>query len=634
MSVNLPWLPNASEEDDSSLIELLSVLRTGEADVGAYASLFALSGRKWKPAKVRSTAKEIVDIIADDTKSALAREAGLVKISVLIISSLTMVHARDDLITAALRHGVILDLHIEEYRDPESVIASINRRFDAVLFMLDHRSLGLKPNIDGSDNADHWVEDALARLNSLANECVRTTAPLAIFQTLPNAWESYQSQIDFGLAGSLRRMTTLYNLGLGKLVRSNGHLLLDLASIASDLGREAWRAGRYAHLAKLPFSHLATEYVADSIGRILSARMGRSRRVLVLDLDNTLWGGVIGDDGMEGIHMSPGHPSGEAHLAIQNMAMEAYHRGILLCISSKNTHDVAIEAFRSHPDMLIPESAISLFRINWQDKASNIRDMAKSLNLGLDAFVFVDDNPAERMLVRTELPQVAVPELPKDPADWPHVLSMAGYFDQISVTSEDLQRGQLYASNAKRQEALEDASDLETYLKSLSMELYYRPFDAMGRSRIAQLIAKSNQYNLTTRRYSESEVAQLETDENAITLQFRLKDRFGDNGMIAAIIGKANGDELSIDLWIMSCRVLSRRVEQASLNLLVEAARQKGINRILGHYIPTPKNHIVKDHYRDLGFEQCADFADGSTTWQLNLDTFTHLDVPVNCIIG
>ncbi len=370
-------------------------------------------------------------------------------------------------------------------------------------------------------------------------------------------------------------------------------------------------------MAKLSFDDSCLPIYTDHVARLIAALRGRSRKCLILDLDNTVWGGVIGDDGLEGIKVAQGDATGEAHLAVQQLALALRQRGVVLAVSSKNTDEIARQPFRAHPEMLLKEDHFAVFQANWNDKATNIKAIAEELSLGLDAMVFLDDNPVERGLVRRMLPQVAVPELPEDPAWFARTLAAAGYFESIGFSDEDRQRAQMYQSNARRVALQRQAGDLDAYLASLDMEIQFAPFDRIGRARISQLINKSNQFNLTTRRYSEAEVASAEADPDVFTLQVRLIDSFGDNGMISVVICRpGTAGDWVIDTWLMSCRVLGRKVEQMVLREILCRAREAGIDRVVGHFVPTEKNALVRDHYEKLGFAK-VDERDGATTWSM-----------------
>jgi len=337
---------------------------------------------------------------------------------------------------------------------------------------------------------------------------------------------------------------------------------------------------------------------------------------------------VIGDDGVEGILIGNGDATGEAYLHIQRMALELRSRGVVLVVSSKNEDEVARLPFRTHPDMLLKEEHFAEFQANWLDKASNIKLMSEKLSLGLDSFVFLDDNPAERMQVRRELPSVAVPELPDDPALYVSTLLAAGYFEALSFSQEDQQRADFYSANSKRELILKSASNMDEYLNSLEMEVIFQDFDSIGRARIFQLVSKSNQFNLTTKRYTESQIRDFEDDSAFFTRQIRLTDCFGDNGMISVVLCEIKGQDWIIETWLMSCRVLGRKVELAVLQDLIGAAKRQGGNKLIGIYRPSDRNMIVKDHYKLLGFEQVSMTTD-EQVWELDISDYVIQDIPM-----
>jgi len=420
---------------------------------------------------------------------------------------------------------------------------------------------------------------------------------------------------------TLRSLLANINQELAQFVAGSGDVLLDAAALAQTVGLAEWHNPRLWNMAKFSFSEELIPLYADHVARIVAAMRGKSGKVLVLDLDNTLWGGVIGDDGLEGINVSQGDAVGEAHLAVQRMALDLRQRGIVLAVSSKNTDEVARVPFERHPEMLLKLEHIAVFQANWNDKATNIQSIAAELSLGLDAMVFLDDNPAERGLVRKLLPEVAVPELPEDPAYYARTLAAGGYFEAVAFANEDLKRAGYYQDNAKRAKLQKQVGGLDAYLASLDMTITFQPFDATGRARIVQLINKSNQYNLTTRRYTDPEVAAAESDPRVFTLQVRLADIFGDNGMISVIICRPDEAAVwNIDTWLMSCRVLGRRVENMVLREIVARARAAGIVKLKGVYKPTDRNALVVDHYSKLGFTKTGGDDTGTTQWEFLID--------------
>jgi FkbH-like protein len=306
-------------------------------------------------------------------------------------------------------------------------------------------------------------------------------------------------------------------------------------------------------------------------------------------------------------------------------------RGVILAVCSKNYDEVARGPFLEHPDMALRESDIAVFQANWADKPSNLEAIAASLDIGLDALVFLDDNSAERAQVRAALPMVAVPELPADPAYYPLYLASAGYFEAVAYSQEDAARADSYLSNARRAEVKQQVRDLGEYLRALDMTLDVRAFDEPGRARIAQLINKSNQFNVTTRRYTEADVRVFEQDPAALTLQARLQDKFSDFGMIGVVIARPHDSDpeaYDIDTWLMSCRVLGRRVEEGMLEALVALVRNAGRRRLYAHYLPTEKNRMVRELFDLLGFELIAEQKNGGRSYRLNLDDIAPRQLP------
>jgi FkbH-like protein len=404
--------------------------------------------------------------------------------------------------------------------------------------------------------------------------------------------------------------------------------LHDLDALAASVGRWTWGDERFYHHAKLP---CAPEYLVDyahSLASLVAAQGGLARKCLVLDLDNTLWGGVIGDDGLAGIRLGQGDPEGEAYQAFQRYVKGLRSRGVILAVCSKNEAHIAREAFERHDGMILKLDDIACFVANWNDKPANLRLIAQQLNIGLNALVFADDHPAERAAVRQLTPEVAVPEMPEDPAGYVRAIERHRYFQVISVNAEDLGRTEMYRANAAREQSAASASSLDDFLESLQMRAIIAPIRAATLERTAQLIGRSNQFNLTTRRYSVAEVQALAARPEWITRTVGLADRFGDNGLISVVLAVADTGVLRIDTWLMSCRVLKRGVEDLLLNHLVREALRRGLHAIQGEYVPTAKNGLARDHYARLGFRCRETGNDGRTLWDLAVDAYE--DRPVH----
>ncbi|HOD83370.1 MAG: hypothetical protein BWX88_02919 [Planctomycetes bacterium ADurb.Bin126] len=397
----------------------------------------------------------------------------------------------------------------------------------------------------------------------------------------------------------------------------------DVDHLSAAAGRWNWSDARFFHHAKMPCGpeHLCT--YAHSVASVIASQAGLSHKCLVLDLDNTLWGGVVGDDGLGGIRLGHATPEGEAYLAFQQYLKELRLRGVVLAVCSKNEDAIAREAFEKHPEMVLRLDDISCFVANWNDKAANLRQIAAELNIGLNSLVFVDDNPAERELVRTLAPEVAVPELPEDPSGYIQALEKHRYFQLVSLNAEDIQRTNSYKANAARKQAQAQASNIEEFLQALDMTGLVQDVNEHSLERTVQLLQRSNQFNLTTRRHTAAQVMAMMSDPAWETTTITLKDRYGDNGLISVLLARREGRALVIDTWVMSCRVLKRGVEHLALNHLARQAARRGLDRLRGEYIPTPKNILVKDHYASLGFAPAGTDTDGRTWWELDLADWT-----------
>jgi FkbH-like protein len=630
----LPWLPVPTDVERAALRQPLT-------DGGmAYANqLMQIAERRWDGSEMGSIGRKLIKVVrqAGEEWRQQAKAAGLVPINLLIFSSGTMAHMVDVISAMALSRGILLNCQMVEYQEPEAWLAQNgsalqDKSIDVVLVSLDANALRLDASPGNAAEAEAVIHAATDRLAGIADRLAKLTGASVVLENLAGDAQYSQSNADTWLAGSRRMMTATVNRRLASLKSSSAFLLLDVAGMAELVGLDRWDAGRHGFTAGMAFSPDCVPLYAWRFATQLASLLGKSRRVLVLDLDNTVWGGVIGDDGLEGIVLGGSAALGKAHIAIQKMAQDYAGRGILLCVASKNVPEIALDAFRGHPEMILRESDVTLFEINWESKANSIRNMARTLNLGTEAFVFLDDNPVERKQVRDALPGVAVPELPTDPTLWLPVFQAAGYFEQQSASEEDRKRTGYYKANMQRAALQGSVADEGAFLESLKMVMSVAPFDAVGRKRIAQLIAKSNQFNLTTRRYSETHIAELEADQGSETLQIRLTDIFGDNGMISVVICRTHGHSWEIDTWLMSCRVLGRGVEQATLNIVAERASASGAAELLGRFIPTPKNGIVKDHYEKLGFIKVRELENGETEWKMSLANYAPRTVPIQIV--
>jgi FkbH-like protein len=623
LHARLAWLPPAPDDFSTRCRQLLD----DPAELGG--RMQRLANHALDENQLHRLAKVI-----DKARGGGRALAPLTPLRLGIVSNATSHFIVPALVASAARHGIALECIEADYDQVMQAALSadspINQaQCDAVLVAVDHRGLPLNATPGDAQAAQQTVQAALGHLEMIRNGLRTHGKAVCIVQTLVRPVESLFGSFDRVLPGTLRHLVDEANRGIAHSVAGTEDLLLDVAHIAETVGVADWHDATLWNMAKLPFSSAFLPLYADHVCRLLAALRGKSRKCLILDLDNTVWGGVIGDDGLEGIVIGQGDATGEAHLHVQRTALTLCERGVVLAVSSKNTDEIARQPFREHPEMLLREEHIAVFQANWNDKASNIKAIAEELSLGLDAMVFLDDNPVERGLVRRMLPQVAVPELPADPALYVRTLLAAGYFEAVAFSGEDRKRAEFYQDNARRVTLQKQAGDVDAYLLSLNMQMTLQPFDDTGRARIAQLINKSNQFNLTTRRYTEADVAQAQADPDAFTLQVRLADTFGDNGMISVLICRRVDDDWDIDTWLMSCRVLGRKVETAVLQELVAQARARGIRRLLGTYAPTEKNKLVEEHYAKLGFTLTERRGDGGTAWELRVDAAPSVALPI-----
>lgn len=378
--------------------------------------------------------------------------------------------------------------------------------------------------------------------------------------------------------------------------------LIDLDALQTALGRSTFADPKLYYVAKMPISLAALPAAAKLVVDVVRSLQGTVKKCLVLDLDNTLWGGVIGDDGLSGIQIGE-LGTGHAFSDFQKWLKELKNRGILLTVCSKNNEDTAKEPFEKHPEMVLRLEDFSMFVANWEDKARNIRTIQQALNIGMDSMVFLDDNPFERELVRTMIPEITVPELPEDPALYLQYLRGLDLFETASYSREDAGRTEQYREKAQRAAFEAAFQSYDDYLEALQMRASAAAFDPFHYPRIAQLTQRSNQFNLRTVRYTEAEIEALAQDDSRIGLYFTLKDKFGDHGLISVVVlEKQPEDTLFISEWLMSCRVLKRGMEEFIVDKILSVAAQQGFRRVVGEYIPTPKNAMVKDLYEQLGF--------------------------------
>jgi len=554
-----------------------------------------------------------------------------------VLSSSTLDHALPPIRVAGLRRGLRIEIwasgfgqYRQELLEPTSEL-HLFRPHVVLLSLLAKDFIGAVPLTASPEQANVAVESTVQDLRSLWKRAQHELGATVIQQSFLMFDAPLFGALDSVIPGAPTRLVARLNAAVSECAYEEGVVWLDVVRASARDGLDVWFDSARWLQAKMEIAPQAAATYGELVARLIAAARGKSKKCLVLDLDNTLWGGVIGDDGVEGIVLGHGSAVGEAHLALQHYAKALRDRGIILAVCSKNDAAIAEAAFRDHPEMLLKYSDFAAFVANWNDKPTNLKVIAKQLNIGLDSLVFVDDNPTERAHVRSSLPMVAVPELPPDVAHYTRCLADAGYFEAVSFTAEDQLRAGQYSASKHRESlrAMADGIDgIDGFLKKLEMSVDYGPVSPLNMARVTQLINKTNQFNTTTLRLTEAEVAKLAHNPEAILLQFRLLDKFGDNGIVSVILATPEAKDMSvlnIANWVMSCRVFGRQLEYEALNILVEAARHRGLRILRASYTPTAKNTVIQDLFLKLGFSRDASL-DGprhaSSDWSLMLDNY------------
>lgn len=520
-----------------------------------------------------------------------------------------------------IERGYNIDLFEAEYNQVERQLfdpTSDLYRFDAdfiVIFQSTHK-LGEYYSLIDVDKRSCMADERLDMLASVCENPVLAGKKIICFnypEIDDTVFGSYANKVEASFTYQVRKL----NYELMDLSQQHNNLFIcDIAALQNKLGRDTMFNTNIYPNTDMVLSLDALPYVASRVVDIVCAVKGKLKKCLILDLDNTLWGGVIGDDGWEGIQLGHGLGIGKVFTEFQMWVKKLKQRGIIICIASKNNENIAKEPFVKHPDMVLKLDDIAVFQANWETKVDNIRTIQSVLNIGFDSMVFLDDNPFERNIVRENIPEITVPELPEDPAEYLEYLYSLNLFETASYSSLDNDRTKQYQVEAQRVSLSKTFTNEADFLKSLNMVSIVSGFTKFNIPRVAQLSQRSNQFNLRTVRYTDADIEALATDPNVIDLAFTLEDKFGDNGLIAVVIMKPVNNQLFVDTWFMSCRVLKRGMEKFTLNTMVEKAKAAGYKKIIGEYLPTQKNKIVENHYAGLGFTP----VEGAATAQFVLD--------------
>ncbi|HEY9114161.1 MAG TPA: HAD-IIIC family phosphatase [Bacteroidales bacterium] len=471
-----------------------------------------------------------------------------------------------------------------------------------LLFQSAHKLLG-KFNKHSPEAYSSLADKELASIEHIYSAISNNLNAKVIFYNYTEiddaVFGNYASKTESSFLFQLRKL----NFELMKFAQKNANFYLcDISTIQNRVGKNTFFQSSVYINTEMVLSLEVLPEIASKTLDLISSLKGKSKKCVILDLDNTTWGGIIGDDGIENIQVGA-LGIGKAFSEFQYWIKKLKNRGIIVAVCSKNTESIAKEPFEKHPDMVLRLDDISVFVANWENKADNIRFIQSVLNIGFDSMVFLDDNPFERNIVRENIPGITVPELPEDPAEYLEYLYSLNLFETITFSNEDTERTKLYQVEAQRNIAQHKFTNEDDFLKSLEMTSVVQPFNKFNTPRVAQLSQRSNQFNLRTVRYTEGDVEKMATDANYLTFTFTLEDKFGDNGLICVIILKKETEKIAfVDTWFMSCRVLKRGMENFVLNTMVDAAKQNGFEFLKGEFLPTAKNEMVKDHYESLGF--------------------------------
>ncbi len=547
------------------------------------------------------------------------------RIRLAILADFATQHLVQLLRVLGAEHGVDLDIYEADYdsidlevHDGDSGLYRAQPEFIAIMVA----SEKLKAKFYNSQERAGFVAAMVDRYRGLWEAVALQCNATIIQSTYVIPSERAFGNFELKQPESMGSVFAAINQGLVEAARNSKSVqLCDLDHLAAEIGRRQWfDAGRWAMsktLCALDYLPLVAQAMLD----VVMASSGFFVKCVALDLDNTLWGGIIGDDGVGGIVLG-GYDEGESFVSFQRFIADLKRRGIILAVVSKNEESNALLPFREHPEMVLKESDISVFIANWENKADNLRTIQRILNIGYDSIVFIDDNPFERNIVRQYLPDVIVPELSDDPTEYLGILARLNLFETASYSAADSKRGEQYRDEAQRELTKSRYTDVGEYLQSLTMEMSLEHFKPANLARIAQLIQRSNQFNLVTNRYNEAQCGALATDSTYLPFTITLRDKFGDYGLISVIVLRLDTDALVIEEYLMSCRVLKRTVEQFAMNRIFEKAAQLGLNTVIGHYVPTAKNEMVRQFYAGFGFTEHEADEGGKVTWSMPVSEY------------
>ncbi len=556
-------------------------------------------------------------------KRELIRKNGLIKKRIAVVGGSTLTLVVDMLEIFLLENGI----------EPIFFVGEFNNYFEEILFsdelknfspdiIYAHttiKNISSFPSFTSSaDEVNSLIKLETDKINAISSRALDAFGcPVIInnYELLPYRLLGNKD----GIIGNNAFIGKLNNT-VNDIIKDSENLYLNDINYLSALhGLDSWHDNSFYYMYKYAASAESIVLIADNIAKIVKALFGKNKKAIAVDLDNTLWGGVIGDDGVENIKLSIENPTGYAHRDFALYLKKLTQLGIPLCIVSKNEMENALSGL-SHPDSILTKDDFLYIHANWENKDINILDIAKKMNIASDSFVFLDDNPAERQIVSDNISDIAVPNL-FEVENFIKAIDRGGYFETISLSADDISRNSMYKENLAREESENSFTDYSSYLQSLDMKATISPFDDISLDRITQLINKTNQFNTTNLRLTKEQVAKMQNDTSCKTLFARLSDKFGDNGIVSAIICNTNRNIATIDLWVMSCRVFKRELEYAILDKLIRELQQNGITEVFADYLKTSKNGYIKNLYSDLGFKLIEN-TPNKHSYKLEIDSY------------
>lgn len=526
-----------------------------------------------------------------------------------------------------LNYGIQPDFFESEYNQyyQEALFPSdelLSFKPDIVYIHTTNRNVAVYPSItDSNEQINRSLAAEISKFHSIWNSLkekfnctiIQNNFEMPMFRLLGNKDAS-------DIHGATNFLSRLNQAFYEYAQQNENFYICDINYISADYGLKEWSDPHNWYLYKYAMNLYAIPSLSFNVANIIKSIMGKNKKGFVLDLDNTLWGGIVGDDGVDNLELGPEETVGQAYLEFQSYLKSHQQIGVILNVDSKNDYENAIAGL-NHPDGVLKPNDMIVIKANWEPKDRNFVAIANELNLLPESLVFIDDNPAERHIVSEQLPDVSVPVI-DEVQDYIQIIDRNGFFETTRISSDDLKRNNMYRDNAKRAALEAKYEDYSDYLLSLEMQAEIHPFERIFISRIAQLTNKSNQFNLTTKRYTQEEIEQTAKDSKYITQYGKLKDRFGDNGVVSVAIGRVENDECHIELWLMSCRVLKRDMEFAMMDEFVARCIDKGVRSVLGYYYPTAKNKMVKDFYALHGFRRISENDNGDSVWLLNTNNY------------